>query len=253
MKNIHTKNLKGFTLIELIIVIAIMAILVAVTVISIGGLRKDTLLSRANSNARIVCQGIQNWLNYCEAEGIEPFIPKNGASSQFATICSHWDASPSITASYPIPANFIADGAVITPFDGYAMRITVIKEYQSLDNARGTHIYSGLVGKKLDDFSISPDLDRDIAPHLGNADLESMGGAWQAVIDVKNNCVLYAYWMSEGRRFVANEQRSADYLYSTTEYKEMELSQEFFFKNGSPNNQVGCYPLYDQLVQPAFS
>lgn len=73
----NTKNAKGFTLVELIVVIAIIGVLAAILVPSMLGFVRDARISSANSNAHAAYTGMQAWLTkYATAH------PTNG----FATI-----------------------------------------------------------------------------------------------------------------------------------------------------------------------
>lgn len=58
----NTKNAKGFTLVELIVVIAIIGVLAAILVPSMLGFVRDARISSANSNAHAAYTGVQAWL-----------------------------------------------------------------------------------------------------------------------------------------------------------------------------------------------
>ena len=62
------KAIPGFTLIELIIVLAIIAVLAAVAVPGIGGYIRDNRIEEANNNAQLLARGAQTWLNEMEAD-----------------------------------------------------------------------------------------------------------------------------------------------------------------------------------------
>ena len=62
MNNIKSKRLKGFTLVELIIVIAILAILAAIAIPKYNKSRQRSLVTAHNSNVKVLESAAMNYL-----------------------------------------------------------------------------------------------------------------------------------------------------------------------------------------------
>ena len=74
------KNVKGFTLVELIVVIAIIGVLTAILVPSILGYVKKANVSAANSNAKTVYNAAATAVTDCDAHGNTVFASGKGGT-----------------------------------------------------------------------------------------------------------------------------------------------------------------------------
>lgn len=273
MKNIHNRHsVKGFTLVEMIIVLAIIAILATVATLSLSQFRRDSMISRANENAKIVGQTIQDWLTQMELDGVQISVdnPEETTDTKYMTITSnrsdglYADVGQHITlngADFEQEASSASIGGVYDEEHGTywgqlgAENTLIVKDYQPTADGHYSDnhhaMQNGLDGKRLTGRILSPTVERNLSSWLKNSEMDAMNHTWLCVIDTESNTVLYTTWLDEIRAagLTNNEQRYREWPVGSSISEN--LCQDTF--NDTYNRATGCYPLVDEEKTVAVS
>lgn len=186
------KAIAGFTLIELIIVLAIIAVLAAVAVPGIGGYIRDNRIEEANNNAQILARGAQTWLNEMEADN-KPIDAYNNpvgtseanlfkttfANSSYITLASNGTYEFNSAADFPSPSTpsgkwLKLDKSDVTNVPDKFKQVNLTKYLSGLKPAKsGTDLGSCFICIDLNTKTVkyaawSSDVDLTVTSYLGS-------------------------------------------------------------------------------------
>ncbi|MDR0987104.1 MAG: type II secretion system GspH family protein [Ruminococcus sp.] len=176
MNNIRGKLLKGFTLVELIVVIAIIGILFSVGSLAVSVIIRDANIKTANDSAHEALTYVQNWLIDLEIKNVDIetiFNAHNYNGKDYFQLLS----SNSGSAFQTTTGDYAGIKVCLLEGNPYSKTTELKKTTVDPESDDGKKIYDSL--KTLSDsFSSSYD------------------GRWRVVVNATDYTVVLAYWQS---------------------------------------------------------
>jgi prepilin-type N-terminal cleavage/methylation domain-containing protein len=238
MNNIRGKLLKGFTVVELIVVIAIIGVLFSIGTLAVSVIIRESNMKTANDSAHEALTYVQNWLVDLEIKNVDlDIFAPHGASGPAAGGKTYFQlVSANCGSDYEAPSNI--DGNASTTEDDYSdIKVCLIKgdPYANgdLENIADSLSTLGTTKKQIDVYDRLKALSETLA--------STYDGRWRVLINATDYQVTLAYWQSE--------QFPAEQILSTTDYmfpakpKGFDSGEQRTQIAGSGITLIGQYPL----------
>ncbi|MDR0946789.1 MAG: prepilin-type N-terminal cleavage/methylation domain-containing protein [Ruminococcus sp.] len=191
------KKLKGFTLIEVIIVIAIIGILASLIGFAMGLYIKDSRVQTANSNARLVFNTVQEWLIELEIKNIplDDLLNKTAPGGSVTLDYGKPDAWNYI-ASNPLNADALNNYFRLSSASMFDDDMS--NTYPALGS--GNPWDGGAVTLSAINSSFTNEaLINQAFKELQNAFSNTFKGEWTVIINADNYTVYIAYWQESDK------------------------------------------------------
>lgn len=138
-------NKRGFTLVELMVVVAIIAILMAALSFSVSAARERARIQKAHAEVKSITQAILGYENYAQGYTLPTMVNREIDSSSFGFLLGKGGASSASGGKIPVilMASLQAGGKMKDPW-GTPYRVTIRKQDESVSLGSGlTSMYTG--------------------------------------------------------------------------------------------------------------